>query len=119
MRAAVDVSHLVRYAERLWPALAGIEWTHRWNGQFALTRDFYPHFHAPGRNLYIALGYSGRGVALGTAVGAELAAAASGCDLQSLALPVTDIAQIPFHALWKVGVGARVAYGRVRNRLIW
>lgn len=117
MTGAADVSHLVRFAERLWPALAGVEWTHRWNGQFALTPDFYPHFHAPGENVYIALGYSGRGVALGTAVGAELAAAASGSSVEALALPVTDIAQIPFHALWKFGVGARVAYGRLRNRL--
>jgi glycine/D-amino acid oxidase-like deaminating enzyme len=112
-----DAAHLAHYAERLWPALAGVEWTHRWNGQFALTPDFYPRFHTPGPHVYIALGYSGRGVALGTALGAELAAAASGSPVEALALPVTDIVRIPFHPLWKVGVGARVAYSRLRNRL--
>ena len=117
MRGRADAAHLVRYAERLWPALAGVEWTHRWNGQFALTPDFYPRFHTPAPNVYIALGYSGRGVALGTAVGAELAAAASGSPVEALALPVTDIVRIPFHTLWKVGVGARVAYSMLRNRL--
>jgi glycine/D-amino acid oxidase-like deaminating enzyme len=117
MSGRADAAHLVRYAERLWPALAGVEWTHRWNGQFALTPDFYPRFHTPAPNVYIALGYSGRGVALATAVGAELAAAASGSPVEALALPVTDIVRIPFHTLWKVGVGARVAYSRLRNRL--
>jgi glycine/D-amino acid oxidase-like deaminating enzyme len=117
MNGRADARHLVRYAERLWPALAGVEWTHRWNGQFALTPDFYPRFHAPAHNVYIALGYSGRGVALATAVGAELAAAATGSPVEALALPVTDIVRIPFHSLWKIGVGARVAYSRLRNRL--
>ena len=110
-----DIAHLVRYAKRLWPLLAAIEWTHAWNGQFALTPDFYPRFHAPMPNVYIALGFSGRGVALGIAIGAELAAAAAGSPLEALALPVTAIARIPFHPLWKVGVSTRVALGRLRN----
>ena len=115
--ARADYAHLVRYAERLWPALVSVEWTHWWNGQFALTPDFYPRFHAPAPNLLIALGYSGRGVALAIAVGAQLAEAATGAALESLALPITGIARIPFHALWRFGVGARVAYGRLRDRL--
>src|SRR5579859_1829116 len=31
-----DYRHLVSYAHKLWPALTGIEWTHWWNGQFAV-----------------------------------------------------------------------------------
>jgi glycine/D-amino acid oxidase-like deaminating enzyme len=112
-----DYEHLRRYALRLWPALAGIAWTHWWNGQFALTPDFYPRLHAPARNLLIGLGYSGRGVALGAAVGAQLAAAAAGTDLEALALPITPVPHIPFHALWRVGVTARVAYGRLLDAL--
>ena len=115
LRDSDTVAHLARYAERLWPALRGVDWPHRWNGQFALTPDFYPHFHNPVQNVFIALGYSGRGVALGTAIGGELAAAAMGQDLDTLALPVTDIKRIPLHAFWKIGVAARVAYGRLRS----
>ncbi len=112
-----DVRHLARYAQRLWPALAEVQWTHRWNGQFALTPDLYPHFHIPAPNLFIGLGYSGRGVALGTAVGAELAAAACGAPVETLSLPITGIGSIPFHPCWKLGVCARVVYGRLRDRL--
>jgi len=112
-----DYEHLRRYALRLWPALAGIEWTHWWNGQFALTPDFYPRLHAPASNLLIGLGYSGRGVALGVALGAELAAAAAGASLDTLALPATQLPHISLHALWRTGVTARVAYARLLDRL--
>ena len=112
-----DYEHLRRYALRLWPALEGIQWTHWWNGQFALTPDFYPRLHAPATNLLIGLGYSGRGVALGVALGAELAAAAAGAQLETLALPATNVPHIPLHALWRMGVTARVAYARLLDTL--
>ena len=112
-----DYDHLVSYAERLWPALAAVEWTHWWNGQFALTPDFYPRLHAPAPGLLIALGYSGRGVALATAMGSQLASAAAGAALDTLALPVTGVPRIPFHGLWRVGVTARLVYGRLLDRL--
>lgn len=108
-----EYKHLLQIALRLWPALATVSWTHWWNGQFALTPDFYPRLHMPERNLLIALGYSGRGVALATAFGPQLAAACSGADVASLALPVTRVPRVPFHRLWRVAVAARVAYGRL------
>jgi glycine/D-amino acid oxidase-like deaminating enzyme len=107
----------VRFAHKLWPALATVSWTHWWNGQFALTPDFYPRLHAPERNLLIALGYSGRGVALATAIGAQLATACSGADATTLALPATHVPQVPFHRLWRVAVTARVAYGTLLDAI--
>ncbi len=109
--------HLIRHATRLWPAAAALEWTHWWNGQFALTPDFYPRLHAPAPGVCAALGYSGRGLALATVVGRELALAASGTPLEELSIPVTPIRPIPLHAFWKVGVAARVAWGSLRDRL--
>ena len=116
LRSAADCAHLKRYAETLWPELAGIAWTHAWNGQFALTPDFYPRLHVPAPNLLIALGYAGRGVALGTSMGRELAAAACGTDVSELALPVTPLTPILLHRFWRVGVAARVALGRLQDR---
>jgi len=112
-----DYDHLVRFARRLWPALAAVSWTHWWNGQFALTPDAYPRLHMPERNLLIALGYSGRGVALATAVGAQLAAACSGADAATLALPATPVPRVPLHRFWRLGVAARVAYGTLLDGL--
>jgi glycine/D-amino acid oxidase-like deaminating enzyme len=112
-----EYRHLFRYAERLWPGLANVTWTHWWNGQFALTPDFYPRLHAPAPGVFIALGYSGRGVALATALGRELAAAADGTSLNDLPIPATLLQAIAFHRFWRVGVTAQVLLGRVRDRL--
>ena len=116
-RGPEDFRHLVRYAQRLWPALVGMRWTHWWNGQFALTPNFYPRLHSPAPNLLVALGYSGRGVALATAMGNELAAAATGTPLAELALPVTPVTPIPLHRFWRIGVAARIVLGRLQDRL--
>src|SRR5580698_6583074 len=107
-----DYRHLVSYAQTLWPALARVEWTHWWNGQFALMPDFLPRFHHPAPGLYIFLGYSGRGLALSSAVGAQLAGVLAGAPAESFALPVSAVRRIPLHRFWRLGVNTRVAYGR-------
>src|SRR3569832_238907 len=68
-----DVAYLMRYAERLWPRLKGIAWTHGWNSRLAITADHFPHVHEPADNDLVSLGCNGRGVALSTAMGAQLA----------------------------------------------
>ncbi|MDO9710555.1 NAD(P)/FAD-dependent oxidoreductase [Paracraurococcus lichenis] len=111
------VAYLMRYAERLWPGLAGVAWTHGWNGQLAMTRDHYPHLHQPAPGLICCLGYNGRGVALATAMGGEIARLATGTPAAEIAMPVTPIRPMPFHGFWRVGVAAKVLEGRLRDRL--
>ena len=53
----------------------GAEWTHAWGGRLAMTRDHYPHVHEPAPGVLVCLGYNGRGVAMATAMGAQLRAA--------------------------------------------
>jgi glycine/D-amino acid oxidase-like deaminating enzyme len=111
-----DYRHLVGYALELWPALRQVEWTHWWNGQFAVTRDFYPRFHIPEPDLYVMLGYSGRGLALSSALGAELASVLTGAAVESFALPVSPVRSMRLHRFWRLGVNARVLYGRLLDR---
>ena len=111
------VAYLIRYAERLWPALKGAEWTHGWNGQLAMTPDHYPHIHQPAPGLLCCLGYNGRGVALSTAMGGEVARLATGMPAREVAMPVTPIQPLPFHGFWRLGVAAKVMEGRLRDRL--
>ena len=110
------VQYLLRYAERLWPALKGATWTHGWNGQLAMTRDHYPHLHEPAPGLLAALGYNGRGVAMATAMGGQLARRLLGTPAEALDMPVQPIRPIPFHRFWRLGVAAAVAQGRMRDR---
>ncbi len=112
-----QIQYLIDYALRLWPALRGVKWTHGWNGQLAITPDHYPHIHEPADGVLVCLGYNGRGVAMSTAMGPELARRALGGRTADIAMPITSIKEIPFHALWRSGVAARVAYGRIRDSL--
>jgi glycine/D-amino acid oxidase-like deaminating enzyme len=110
-----DIRYLIRYAERLWPKLRGARWTHAWNSRLAITTDQYPHLHEPEPGLLMWLGCNGRGVALCTAMGAQLARRlADGDDLD---MPVTPIRPIAFHAFWPIAVASKVLSGRIRDRL--
>lgn len=111
------VRYLIRYAQRLWPALGEVEWTHGWNGQLAMTADHYPHVHEPAPGLFACLGYNGRGVALSTAMGSEIAKRVTGAPGETLAMPVSPIKPIALHGFWRIGVLAKVLDGRIRDRL--
>jgi glycine/D-amino acid oxidase-like deaminating enzyme len=114
--SCAKIPHLVAYARALWPALRDIEWTHAWGGRLAMTPDQYPHVHEPAPGVIACLGYNGRGVAMATTMGAELAKRIldpSG----PLAMPVTAMKKIPLHGLWPVAVRAAIARGRLSDFL--
>jgi hypothetical protein len=81
-----------------------------------MTRDHYPHVNEPARGVLACLGYNGRGVAMSTAMGAQLAQriAQPGADFD---MPVTAMKAIPLHALWPVAVKAAIVRGRVSDFL--
>jgi glycine/D-amino acid oxidase-like deaminating enzyme len=112
-----ELRHLIGYAERLWPEMRGVPWTHAWSGQLAITPDHYPHVHEPDESALVCLGYNGRGVAMSTAMGPQLAKRVIGGATAPIDMPITTLKEIPFHALWRSAVTARVVYGRVRDWL--
>ena len=111
------VNYLMRYAVRLWPALRGISWTHGWNSRLAMTADHYPHVHEPGPGALVYLGCNGRGVALATAIGQQLARRLIEGEVARIDLPITALKPIRFHALWPGAVKSVVLYGQIRDRL--
>lgn len=103
-----DWNHLLRSVQRLYPALQGVPLDHRWCGRVAITLDGVPHLHEPAPGLTIALGYNGRGIAMATQLGVQMAARiAFGAQLD---YPVTKIRTIPFHALHRLYLGAGIAF---------
>ncbi len=100
------------YAIRLWPALHGVAWTHGWNGQIAATLDHMPHLHAPAAGVLACLGYNGRGVAMATVMGREIARHLQRAELP---MPAVPIDRIGLHRFWKAGVAVRLTYGRIRD----
>jgi glycine/D-amino acid oxidase-like deaminating enzyme len=112
-----ELQYLIDYAERLWPKVRGVNWTYAWSGQLAITPDHYPHVHEPDESVLVCLGYNGRGVAMSTAMGPQLARRVIGGNTATIDMPITTMKEIPFHALWRSAVKARVVYGRIRDRL--
>ena len=106
---ADQLSFFIRYATRLWPQIAGIRWTHGWSGQLAVTPDHYPHIHEPAPGVLVCLGYNGRGVAMSTAMGPQLAKRTLGGAEAEIDMPITGLKPIPFHGLWKSAVAARIS----------
>jgi glycine/D-amino acid oxidase-like deaminating enzyme len=117
IKNAGDIAYLTRYAERLWPQLKGTTWTHGWNSRLAITPDHYPHVHEPAEDLLISLGCNGRGVALSTAMGAQLARRLIGGRDTPIDMPISGIKPMPMHAFWPLAVTGAVLAGRVRDRL--
>lgn len=111
------IRYLLAYAARLWPGLAGLAWTHGWNGRLALTADRYPHLHEPAPGVIAALGYNGRGVAMATVMGREIARRLTGTPAEHLDMPVTSIKPIPLHGFWRLAVAAKLWEARLRDRL--
>jgi glycine/D-amino acid oxidase-like deaminating enzyme len=111
---AHPLAHLLAYAGRLWPGVKDIEWTHAWGGRLAMTRDQYPHVHEPAPGIIACLGYNGRGVAMGTAMGAQIARRIveprAGFDM-----PISRMRPILLHGAWPLAVHAAIARGRISD----
>lgn len=106
-------------AERLWPGIAAVGWEYGWNGRLALTADHYPHVHRVGSTGLVCLGYNGRGVAMATAMGEEMARMLSalvtdGATYEPV-LPISPIRPIAFQPFWPMGVAPSLALARVKQ----
>ena len=113
-----DFQDLIAYTKRLWPFIGNPRWTHGWNGQLALTLDHYPHLTEPADKVIACLGYNGRGIAMATAMGAEIARRITGTPAAELDMPVKSALEpIRLHRFWPIGVTARLAYGRLMRAI--
>ncbi|MEO1091178.1 MAG: FAD-binding oxidoreductase [Pseudomonadota bacterium] len=73
---------------------------HVWSGQIALTQDRMPRVHELAPGMVTAIAYNGRGMALGAAIGKELAAWAAGeLAVDTLPLPKAPVRPTPLRSL--------------------
>ncbi|WP_321373754.1 NAD(P)/FAD-dependent oxidoreductase [Pseudomonas extremaustralis] len=111
-----DFAHLERSLALLFPQLGPLEFEYRWAGRIAITRDFMPHVHEPAPGLTLALGCNGRGIALCTSLGQQLAGRL--CDSRAeFVYPVTPLQRLPLHGLQRFYIGAGVAWYSLLDRL--
>jgi glycine/D-amino acid oxidase-like deaminating enzyme len=113
--SARDWDHLAADVLRLFPALAGIPFTHRWGGRVAVHVDYMPRLHRPQSGMFIAIGCQGRGIGWQTAMGGELAKLALDPNYDPV-LPFTPLRPIPFHPLKALGVASTITLWRALDR---
>jgi glycine/D-amino acid oxidase-like deaminating enzyme len=94
------------------PQLGSLEWEFAWAGWVAMTYDQYPHLHRLAPGLWAGLGYSGRGIALATMMGREIANLIAGADEAILSLPVTPLRPREMTRFARPMVGALLTYYR-------
>ncbi|GGK40845.1 NAD(P)/FAD-dependent oxidoreductase [Salinarimonas ramus] len=109
---AGDTGVLQAALRRLYPQLGEIRFSYHWGGRVAMTADHLPHLHEIEEGLFAGLGFNGRGVAMGTAMGTVLARLAAGEPADAMPLPVTPLRPIRLHGLHSPVVHALTAYYR-------
>jgi len=94
-----------RVLRKLFPEIRDIRFEHRWYAKGAAAADLLPHLYEPQPGLFAALGFAGRGLAMGTMLGRVLAQRAQGKSAGKADFPVTS-------GPWPLGLGAIFAQGR-------
>jgi glycine/D-amino acid oxidase-like deaminating enzyme len=88
---------------------------YRWYGRGAMTADLLPDLHEAAPGVTAALGYNGRGIAAGTALGTVLARRALGEPAATLPFPVTALSALPLNVAAAVPYYASVVRRRLRG----
>ncbi|MDX1575572.1 MAG: FAD-binding oxidoreductase, partial [Kiloniellales bacterium] len=102
------MDHLKAEARRLYPQLADTQWDFSWGGYVAVTREHTPRLMRLAPGAFAGLGYNGRGVAMATMMGKQLALAVLGEDP---AMEIEELRPIPFHGLRQIGVSWHLLTG--------
>jgi glycine/D-amino acid oxidase-like deaminating enzyme len=83
----------------MFPSIGDVQIEYVWNGYLGMTTDYMPRLHRIGPDGYAWAGCNGRGVALSVALGEQFAQAIGGKSIDELALPLTEMRQVPAHGL--------------------
>ena len=110
-----DFRNRIRRMHGIFPQVKDAEVTHHWSGLVALTADHVPHVHRLAANLYAALGFNGRGVAMATLAGKLLSLLIDEGD-DSAVLPLVPLKTIPLHAYRRPAVQSVVLWKKLLDR---
>ena len=112
-----NIAKAERRIRKLFPQIGNIAWSEEWSGWVAMTADHYPHLHRLAPGLLAAIGFNGRGIALASLVGRDVARRIAGFPESELFLPVTELRPIRFHAAMRPLVSTLIDWYRLRDAL--
>jgi glycine/D-amino acid oxidase-like deaminating enzyme len=102
---------------RVFPQVGEVRFDYVWHGFVGGTADRLPHVYELAPGVLAWTGCNGRGVALATALGQELAKACAGTPLREIAAPVeTRMKTLPGYGFRGLGVAWQVARNRWNDR---
>ena len=113
---AMSFRALETSVRRMFPQIGAPRLEFHWYGKGALTFDMLPHLHEPAPGLVAALGYNGRGLAMGTALGIVMARRALGEKRELLPFPFTPLRARPFALLAGLALKARALSSHLLRR---
>ncbi len=110
------VRSAIRRIEMTYPQLKGLKWGESWGGWVDMTVDEYPKLHALAPGLWSGYGFSGRGIAIGTIMGRDLAAHALSRP-EDAVHPVSPLQPKIWHAFHRPLISALINWSRVHDRV--
>jgi len=110
---AGDAGHVRAEACRLFPALTDVTWQFQWGGYTAMTLSHAPKLMKLAPGLHTGMGFNGRGVAMATMMGKQLALAVTG---EQPDMPIEPLSRIPFHGFRQIGLSYRLITGSLLDR---
>ena len=82
---------------KVFPQIGDIEIEYIWQGWIAMTPERLPRLHELARGVFAGMGYSGRGIAMATAMGKSIADRISGAPLDTIGPLPVPIKVLPMH----------------------
>ncbi len=112
-----DLARPTRRILAMFPQLGSIEWEIVWSGWIDLTPSEFPELHELAPGLLAGLGYSGRGIALATVMGREMARYALGAAAKDLSFAITKPKPVPVGKFYPLGLNAAMAWFGVKEAI--
>ncbi len=109
-----STQHLRAEAVRIYPVLRDVKWEFDWGGLVAITKSYSPALIELAPSAHAGLGYCGRGVAMGTAMGKQMAELVMGEDV---AMPREKINPFVFHRLRNLGIAWHTFSGGLLDQI--
>jgi len=99
-----DAPLLTSWADKMirdtFPKVGPVHWRYKWSGRIACSKNYIPNLHDLGNGLYSISGFSGRGIAPGTAFGREMADYLLGkISSKDMPLPFEPTKPVPFNKI--------------------
>jgi glycine/D-amino acid oxidase-like deaminating enzyme len=112
-----DAVNIQAAIDKTFPKTKSVKAEFVWSGQVAVTDDYLPRLNNPAPNLYAAIGFNGRGVAMATLMGKYLSQLLTGTNQQDIPFPITGIKPVPFHSFYKIGASVVMNVMRMQDKL--